>query len=87
MFKGILPKRIASTDFTMITALNDPATAPNKENQPGASKTASAAPASKGNPKSRKRADTKGKEQSPVTPEGMEVAFDKLLVGRMLSRT
>ncbi|KAF7316606.1 Drf-GBD domain-containing protein [Mycena chlorophos] len=33
MFKGILPKRIASSDFTMVTQLGDPpATAPNKEN-------------------------------------------------------
>ncbi|KAJ7476149.1 armadillo-type protein [Mycena latifolia] len=82
MFKGILPKRIASSDFTMVTALGDPpATAPNKENQPGASKAARAAPTTKGNPQSRKRADTKSKpsELPPVSADGMEVAFDKLL--------
>ena len=34
MFRGILPKRIASSDFTMVTPLGEPpATAPNKENQ------------------------------------------------------
>ncbi|KAJ6520877.1 armadillo-type protein [Mycena vulgaris] len=80
MFKGILPKRIASSDFTMVTALGDPpATAPNKENQPGASKAARAAPTTKGNPQSRKRADTRAKEQPPLSADGMEVAFDKLL--------
>ncbi|KAJ7471520.1 armadillo-type protein [Mycena galericulata] len=80
MFKGILPKRIASSDFTMVTALGEPpATAPNKENQPGASKAARAAPTSKGNPQSRKRGDTKAKEPPPMTGDGMEVAFDKLL--------
>ncbi|KAF8133090.1 armadillo-type protein [Mycena galopus ATCC 62051] len=86
MFKGILPKRIASSDFTMVTALAEPpATAPNKENQPGASK-APRAPTSKGIIQSRKRADTKSKdrppmvsEQPPVAVESMEVAFDKLL--------
>ncbi|KAJ7707408.1 armadillo-type protein [Mycena rosella] len=82
MFKAILPKRIASSDFTMVTALGDP-TAPNKENQPGASKAARAAPTTKGNPQSRKRADTKSKEprslEPPVSADGMEVAFDKLL--------
>jgi hypothetical protein len=82
MFKGILPKRIASSDFTMVTALADsPATAPNKENQPGASK-ARAAPTSKGNPQSKKKGDTKGKDQKimPTEGDGMELAFDKLLV-------
>ncbi|KAJ7170936.1 armadillo-type protein [Mycena crocata] len=80
MFKGILPKRIASSDFTMVTALGDPpATAPNKENQPGASKASRAPPTGKGNPQSRKRADTKGKEPPPMTGDGMELAFDKLL--------
>ncbi|KAJ7762045.1 armadillo-type protein [Mycena maculata] len=80
MFKGILPKRIASSDFTMVTALGDPpATAPNKENQPGASKTVRAAPTTKGNPQSRKRADTKVKEAPQISGDGMELAFDKLL--------
>jgi hypothetical protein len=87
MFKGILPKRIASSDFTMVTTLADPpATAPNKENQPGASKPPRA-PTGKGNLQSRKRADTKAKEHPPKaqeqpqkTGESMEEAFDKLLV-------
>ncbi|KAJ7018809.1 armadillo-type protein [Mycena alexandri] len=83
MFKGILPKRIASSDFTMVTPLGDPpATAPNKENQPGAGK-ARAAPTGKGNVQSRKRADTKTSKDQPVVAavsgESMEVAFDKLL--------
>ncbi|KAJ7066869.1 armadillo-type protein [Mycena belliarum] len=82
MFKGILPKRIASSDFTMVTALGDtPVNAPNKENQPGASKAARTAPTSKGNPQSRKRADTKSKPSAPLATSGdaMEDAFDKLL--------
>ncbi|KAJ7126744.1 armadillo-type protein [Mycena epipterygia] len=80
MFKGILPKRIASSDFTMVTALGEPpANAPNKENQPGASKTARAAPTTKGNPQSRKRANTKTAGQPPLSADGMEEAFDKLL--------
>lgn len=63
----------------MVTALGEPPA--NKENQPGASKTARAAPTTKGNPQSRKRADTKGKEPPPpMSGDGMEVAFDKLLV-------
>ncbi|KAF7336852.1 Drf-GBD domain-containing protein [Mycena venus] len=86
MFKGILPKRIASSDFTMVTTLVEPpATAPNKENQPGASKPPRA-PMGKGNVQSRKRADTKTKDRPPMvseqasaTAESMEVAFDKLL--------
>ncbi len=86
MFQGILPKRIASSDFTMVTTLVDPpATDPNKENQPGASKLR--APTGKGNIQSRKRADTKAKdhppmikEQPPSNVESMEVAFDRLLV-------
>ncbi|KAJ7158488.1 armadillo-type protein [Mycena filopes] len=81
MFKGILPKRIASSDFTMVTQLGDPpATAPNKENQPGKTRPA---PVGKGNLQSRKRADTKSsKDQpaaAPVAAESMEEAFDKLL--------
>ncbi|KAJ7067210.1 armadillo-type protein [Mycena amicta] len=94
MFRGILPKRIASSDFTMVTPLGDaPATAPNKENQPGVgitptatttSKLAKGAPKTSGIIQSRKRerANTikeKGKEQEQGHPEGMEVAFDKLL--------
>ncbi|KAJ7852060.1 armadillo-type protein [Mycena olivaceomarginata] len=83
MFKGILPKRIASSDFTMVTSLADPpATAPNKENQPGAFK-APRAPTGKGIVQSRKRADTKSKDRPPMVPEqpveSMEDAFDKLL--------
>ncbi|KAJ7261715.1 armadillo-type protein [Mycena haematopus] len=83
MFKGILPKRIASSDFTMVTSLADPpATAPNKENLPGASKP-SRAPLGKGIIQSRKRADTKSKDRAPVVAEvaeeSMEEAFDKLL--------
>ncbi|KAJ7679069.1 armadillo-type protein [Mycena polygramma] len=83
MFKGILPKRIASSDFTMVTPLGDPpATAPNKENQPGASKRA---PMGKGIVQSRKRAATQAKEPKepkeppPTSGDSMEVAFDKLL--------
>ncbi|KAK7061495.1 Drf-GBD domain-containing protein [Favolaschia claudopus] len=86
MFKGILPKRLASSDFTMLTNLADPpATAPNKENQPGATKPPRA-PAGKGNVQSRKRTDTKTKDRSPTVAEtaatgaeSMEDAFDKLL--------
>ncbi|KAJ6532087.1 armadillo-type protein [Mycena capillaripes] len=86
MFKGILPKRIASSDFTMVTPLGDPpATAPNKENQPGTAKPPRA-PFGKGNLQSRKRGDTTTKEQPPIakeqpstTGDSMEVAFDKLL--------
>ncbi|KAJ6512919.1 armadillo-type protein [Mycena sanguinolenta] len=87
MFKGILPKRIASSDFTMVTALAEPpATAPNKENLPGASKQPRA-PLGKGIIQSRKRADTKASKDRPpaaaekpsVIEESMEVAFDKLL--------
>ncbi|KAJ6624077.1 armadillo-type protein [Mycena sp. CBHHK59/15] len=80
MFKGILPKRIASSDFTMVTALADPpATAPNKENQPGASKAARSAPTTKGNPQSRKKGEVKVKDQQLNDADGMEIAFDKLL--------
>ncbi|KAJ7227425.1 armadillo-type protein [Mycena pura] len=83
MFKGILPKRIASSDFTMVTTLAEPpATAPNKENQPGSSK--HARPTGKGNVQSRKRADTKvnEKDQPKIQPpplETMEASFGKLL--------
>ncbi|KAF7374602.1 Drf-GBD domain-containing protein [Mycena sanguinolenta] len=86
MFKGILPKRIASSDFTMVTTLAEPpATAPNKENMPGVSKQPRA-PSGKGIIQSRKRADTKSSKDRPqiaekpsVIEESMEVAFDKLL--------
>ncbi|KAF7332258.1 Drf-GBD domain-containing protein [Mycena kentingensis (nom. inval.)] len=83
MFRGILPKRIASSDFTMVTPLGEPpATAPNKENNP-AFQPQKPAPKTSGIVQSRKRANTvKDKqptEQQQQQPESMEVAFDKLL--------
>ncbi|KAF7312586.1 Drf-GBD domain-containing protein [Mycena indigotica] len=95
MFRGILPKRITSSDFTMVTPLvEQPATAPNKENQPqttgGVGKLAKAAhqapPKTSGvvQSKKRERANTvkekeKEQQQQPQQPESMELAFDKLL--------
>ncbi|KAL0576518.1 hypothetical protein V5O48_005463 [Marasmius crinis-equi] len=83
MFKSILPsKRIPSSDFTMLTALNDEGPV-GKENQPGLTnvqpgtahaKVGKPGLLSKGFPE-KKRRDTKGKDQGVE----MNQAFDQLL--------
>ncbi|CAK5268292.1 unnamed protein product [Mycena citricolor] len=86
MFKGILPKRIASSDFTMVTPPGEaPANAPNKENQPGVNvaKQVRPPPSGKGIVQSRKRAATTATQKDNISlskaEESMEDAFDKLL--------
>ncbi|TRM64293.1 armadillo-type protein [Schizophyllum amplum] len=77
MFKGILPhKRVASTDFTMVTPpLGDASNVNGKENQPGqSSKTKQ--PADKKNKKSEM---LRGRGAPPVAQDDDTADFDKLL--------
>jgi hypothetical protein len=70
MFKGILPKRVSVSDFTMVTGVGD--SAPNgKENNPEGSKRKATKPSPM---------QTQNANAEPAEAVMTEQAFDKLLV-------
>lgn len=78
MFKSILPsRRIPSSDFTMLTTLDDSALN-GKENYPALAISTNVPTAKSRNDKTQKK--SKSKEQPVVEGVDMEQEFDRLLV-------